>query len=53
MANWLLDEESGQGVAEYMLILVLILFVAFMTAEKVGEKVISLFDVIWNKFTHL
>ncbi len=37
MMNWLMNEESGQGMVEYGLILVLVSIVAIVALGSVGD----------------
>ena len=45
MMNWLMEEESGQGMVEYALILGLISIIAIAAITAVGGKV----NTIWEK----
>lgn len=49
MKNWLLNEESGQGMVEYGLILVLVSVVAIATLGLVGGKLKDIFQNITTK----
>lgn len=41
MMNWLKEEESGQGMVEYALILGLVSIIAIAAVKVVGEKVLE------------
>lgn len=47
--NWLLNEESGQGMVEYGLILVLVSVVAIAALTGVGGKLKEIFTELSNK----
>lgn len=47
--KFLLNEESGQGMVEYGLILVLVSIVAIATLGNVGDKLKTIFDNITGK----
>lgn len=49
MMNWLMSEESGQGMVEYGLILVLVSVVAIMTLTTVGDNLKQTFEDISKK----
>lgn len=49
--NWLLQEESGQGMVEYGLILVLISVAAIGTMTLVGDSLSDMFDSIKDTLT--
>ena len=49
MMNWLMNEESGQGMVEYGLILVLVSVVAIFTLSKVGGSLKDKFGDIDDK----
>ncbi|HEY4537800.1 MAG TPA: Flp family type IVb pilin [Erysipelothrix sp.] len=51
MKNWLLNEESGQGMVEYGLILVLVSIVAIVALGKVGKNITSTFEKIGDGLT--
>lgn len=42
--NWLKNEESGQGMVEYGLILVLVALVAIVALTTLGGKVNNVFN---------
>ncbi|TWH77028.1 Flp family type IVb pilin [Sedimentibacter saalensis] len=42
--NWLKDEESGQGMVEYGLILALIAVVVIAVLTQLGKKVNNVFE---------
>ena len=44
MINWLMEEESGQGMVEYALILALLALVVIVGLSGVGEKLFELLD---------
>lgn len=44
MLNWLKNEESGQGMVEYGLILALIAVVVIAVLTQVGKKVNEVFQ---------
>ncbi|MGN0267471.1 MAG: Flp family type IVb pilin [Lachnospiraceae bacterium] len=46
MMNWLKDEESGQGMAEYALILALIAVVAVVALRPLGQKINEIFGSV-------
>ncbi|SDY71917.1 Flp family type IVb pilin [Tindallia californiensis] len=46
--NWLLKEESGQGMVEYGLILVLVSVVAITMLTNVGNQLSSQFEEIFK-----
>ncbi|SFH99083.1 pilus assembly protein Flp/PilA [Tindallia magadiensis] len=46
--NWLLKEESGQGMVEYGLILVLVSVVAITMLTNIGTQLESQFKDIWK-----
>lgn len=48
MMNWLVSEESGQGMVEYALILALIAIVVIAAVGLVGNKVEAKFNSIAN-----
>ena len=48
MMNWIANEEEGQGMVEYALILALISIVAIVALGKIGTNVNSKFDQIAN-----
>jgi len=49
LINWLKDEESGQGMVEYGLIIAVVAIVAVVTLSPLGDKVADLFTNIGNK----
>lgn len=51
MKNWLLNEESGQGMVEYGLILVLVSIVAIIALGNVGTKITETFTKIGEGLT--
>jgi len=46
MKNWLLEEESGQGMVEYGLILALISVVAIGMLGSIGKKIKDQFTTV-------
>ncbi len=42
--KWLMNEESGQGMVEYGLILVLVSIVAIVALRAVGGKLTDIFN---------
>ena len=48
MVSWLADEESGQGLVEYALILALIAIVVITALTLLGNNVNNKFDKINN-----
>ncbi|MCC8026005.1 MAG: Flp family type IVb pilin [Clostridium sp.] len=46
MKNWLLEEESGQGMVEYGLIIVLIAVVVIGALTAIGNNLNSKFNEI-------
>lgn len=44
MINWLMEEESGQGMVEYALILALLALAVVVTLGGVGDKIFELLD---------
>lgn len=51
MLNWLMNEESGQGMVEYGLILVLVSVVAIVALKAVGGELKTVFEDITVKLT--
>jgi len=51
MKNWLLEEESGQGMVEYGLILALISVVAITVLRTIGQTMTNTFTTIDNALT--
>ena len=47
--NWLLNEESGQGMVEYGLILVLVSLAAIVALGPLGKKLDGIFKDITGK----
>ena len=43
MMNWIANEEEGQGMVEYALILALIAIAAISILPSIGEKVLGIF----------
>lgn len=48
MTNWLLNEESGQGMVEYALVLILISVVAIAVLGNIGNTINNRFHNINN-----
>ena len=48
MIHWLKEEESGQGMVEYALIIALIAIVVMAALSPLGEKVADKFGEITN-----
>lgn len=46
MMNWLLTEESGQGMVEYGLIIALVSVVAIAVLKTIGEKIVAKFNQV-------
>lgn len=49
--NWLMNEESGQGMVEYGLILVLVSVIAIAALKIVGTNLGTIFTNISEKLT--
>ena len=49
LTNWLKNEESGQGMVEYALIIALVALVAIVGLALLGPKVKNMFTNIGNK----
>lgn len=49
MINWIMEEESGQGMVEYGLILVLVSVVAIVALTTVGGKLTEIFKELGEK----
>ncbi|SHE93353.1 pilus assembly protein Flp/PilA [Tissierella praeacuta DSM 18095] len=47
--KWLMNEESGQGMVEYGLILVLVSVVAIVALGAVGGKLKEIFEGLTEK----
>ena len=50
MINWLMEEESGQGMVEYALILVLLSMAAILVMKNVRDSLNNAFEEVDNKF---
>ena len=48
---WLKDEESGQGMVEYGLILALIAVVVIGAVKLIGDNAKSTFEEVGNKLS--
>ena len=48
LKNWLMEEESGQGMVEYALIIVLVAVVAVATLTTLGGDISGIFGNISN-----
>ena len=46
MKTWLIEEESGQGMVEYGLIIALVSIVAIVALKSVGPELTTLFTNI-------
>ena len=44
--NWFANEESGQGMVEYGLIIALVSIVVILALTAVGSKLIAIFNKI-------
>lgn len=42
--NWLLEEEAGQGMVEYALIITFIALAVFAAIRPVGNKLVDVFN---------
>lgn len=51
LMNWLKNEESGQGMVEYGLILALIAVVVIVALRALGTKVGSIFTNVKDSMT--
>lgn len=47
MMNWMLKEESGQGMVEYGLIIVLVALVAMVGLTGIGTQLKAKFDAVF------
>ena len=43
MMNWIANEEEGQGMVEYALILALIAIAAISILPNIGQKILGIF----------
>ena len=43
MMNWIANEEEGQGMVEYALILALIAIAAISILPSIGQKILGIF----------
>lgn len=50
MLKWLSEEESGQGMVEYGLILAFVALAAVTALGTVGKQLVPLFEDVANKF---
>ena len=50
MWNWLVEEESGQGMVEYALILAFIALVVIGAVSGVGQKLVQFYEDAVTKF---
>ncbi|WP_084145990.1 Flp family type IVb pilin [Anaerovorax odorimutans] len=48
LLNWFKNEESGQGMVEYGLIIALVAIIAIVTLSPLGTKVAGVFTNIGN-----
>ena len=46
MMKWFMEEESGQGMVEYALILALVAIAAIAVLPGLGEKVKGIFEEV-------
>ncbi len=51
LMNWLKNEESGQGMVEYGLIIALVAIVAIAGLTLLGPKLRDMFTNVSNKIT--
>jgi pilus assembly protein Flp/PilA len=51
LMNWLKNEESGQGMVEYGLIIALVAIVAIAGLTLLGPKLSTMFTNVSNKIT--
>lgn len=51
LMNWLKNEESGQGMVEYGLILALIAIVVIVALRALGTKVNAVFENVNSKLS--
>ena len=49
MVSWLADEESGQGLVEYALILALIAIIVILVLTALGKNVNNKFGYVSNE----
>lgn len=50
MIKWFLDEESGQGMVEYALILAFIALIVIVALSNIGTSLNKLFEDSLSKF---
>ena len=50
MINWLKEEESGQGMVEYALILALLSMAAILVMKNVRDSLNNAFEEVDSKF---
>lgn len=50
MKRWVQDEESGQGLAEYALILIIVSVAAVISVGRIGTITGGYFDLAARKF---
>lgn len=51
MKNWLMEEESGQGMVEYGLIIVLIAVVLITSLKTIGTNLQDKFDAVADELS--
>ena len=51
MMNWIANEEEGQGMVEYALILALIAIAAITILPGIGQKILAIFTKADNALT--
>lgn len=51
MMNWLSEEESGQGMVEYGLIIALIAVAVMVVLGTMGDKIKAIFDTAASKLS--
>lgn len=48
--NWLLEEEAGQGMVEYAMLLAGIAMLSFMALKPIGGKLVDFFNKVEQGF---
>lgn len=51
MKKWFVEEESGQGMVEYGLIIVLIAIGVIVALRTLGDELVAVFENITNELT--